>query len=426
MVKRIVTKGCPQGSCRGPGFWNIKYSALLNFSIHTRVIAFADDLAVLTKGKIPSEAEAYVNLELAKIKKWAKDNKMQFNETKSQVMLITRKRNITSINIYINNRRLEVMKEIKYLGIHFDNRLTFNKHIKSLAENSSKLIHMLGRSAKLQWALGNKALKTIYERVLIPLLTYGAPVWEEAEKKKKNIHLLQRFQRMINIKIAKAYRTTSSEASWVMSGVQPIGLVIEEKASRYKIKLNPECDLPLPVKEWPHPTQRRNGRITLLADQEMEHKNWPNTADEFKTTEDKGDEQRKILIYTDGSKNEHGVGSRVAIFVQQRFEVPLHFRLGIRCSNNQAEQLAIFKALEVTETIDIQQNSQRTIDIFTDSRITIDLLKNANNHSYLIEEIRKRLSILDRANWIIGISWVKAHVGIYCNELADQLAKAAT
>jgi hypothetical protein len=36
------------------------------------------------------------------------------------------------------------------------------------------------------------------------------------------------------------------------------------------------------------------------------------------------------------------------------------------------------------------------------------------------------LSILDRANWIIGISWVKAHVGIYGNELADQLANAST
>jgi len=33
---------------------------------------------------------------------------------------------------------------------------------------------------------------------------------------------------------------------------------------------------------------------------------------------------------------------------------------------------------------------------------------------------------LDRDKWIIGISWVKAHVGIYGNELADQLAKAAT
>ena len=170
-VKRTVMKGCPQGSCCGPRFWNIMYNALLNlnFSSHTKVIAFADDLAVLTKGKTPTEAEAFANSDLAKIEKWAKDNKTKFNETKSKAMLITRKRNLESINIYINNRRLEMVKEMKYLGIHFDNRLTFNKHIKHLAENSSKLIHMLGRSAKLQWGLGNKALKTIYDGASIPL-----------------------------------------------------------------------------------------------------------------------------------------------------------------------------------------------------------------------------------------------------------------
>jgi len=33
--------------------------------------------------------------------------------------------------------------------------------------------------------LGNKALKTIYEGALISLLTYGAPVWEEAAAKQK-------------------------------------------------------------------------------------------------------------------------------------------------------------------------------------------------------------------------------------------------
>ena len=241
-VKRIMMKGCPQGSCCGPGFWNIMYNALLNlhFSSHTKVIAFADDLAVLMKGNIPSEAEAFANSDLAKTEKWANNNKMQFNRTKSKAMMITRKRNIDNSNIYINNRRLETVKEMKYLGMYFDNQLTFNKHIKYLAENSTKLIHMLGRSAKLHWGLGYKALKTIYEGALIPLLTYGAPVWEEAAAKQKNIRMLQRVQRLINIKIAKAYRTISFEASCVMTGVPPIGLVIEEMASRHKIKHNPE------------------------------------------------------------------------------------------------------------------------------------------------------------------------------------------
>ena len=84
------------------------------------------------------------------------------------------------------------MKEMKYLGIYFDNRLAFNTHITYLAEKSTKLIHMLGRSAKLQWGLGNKTLKTIYEGALIPLLTYGAPVWEEAAaKQKKQAHIAE-------------------------------------------------------------------------------------------------------------------------------------------------------------------------------------------------------------------------------------------
>jgi ribonuclease HI len=314
---------------------------------------------------------------------------------------------------------------MKYLGIYFDNWLTFNTHIKYLAENSTELIHMLGRSAKLQWGLGNKALKTIYEGAMIPLLTYGAPIWEEAAAKRKNKRILQRVQRLINVKITKAYRTILFEASCVMAGVPPIGLVTEEKARLYMIKHNPECDLPLPVKEWPHPTQRRNRRVTLSDDREVELQNWPNPVDEVKTTEDKGNEQRTILIHTDGSKNEQGVGSGVAIFVHQKLAVQLQFRLGTRCSNNQAEQLAIVKALEAIETTDIPENSPCTIDIFTESRITLDLLQNANNHSYLIKEI-KRLSYLDRANWTIRILWVKAHAGIYGNEMADQLAVAAS
>jgi primosomal protein N' len=36
------------------------------------------------------------------------------------------------------------------------------------------------------------------------------------------------------------------------------------------------------------------------------------------------------------------------------------------------------------------------------------------------------MTCLERANWNIELSWVKAHVGVIWNELADQLAKAAT
>jgi ribonuclease HI len=42
-----------------------------------------------------------------------------------------------------------------------------------------------------------------------------------------------------------------------------------------------------------------------------------------------------------------------------------------------------------------------------------------------MEEIRKRVSTMERLNWTIEFSWVKAHTGINSKELADRLAKKA-
>jgi len=98
---------------------------------------------------------------------------MQFNELKSKTMLTARKskRNREYINIYLNNRRLEQVKEMKYLGIYFENRLNFHKHIEHITEKSRKMIYVLGKTAQLNWGLGHKSLKTIYEGALVTLMT---------------------------------------------------------------------------------------------------------------------------------------------------------------------------------------------------------------------------------------------------------------
>ena len=61
----------------------------------------------------------------------------------------------------------------------------------------------------------------------------------------------------------------------------------------------------------------------------------------------------------------------------------------------------------------------------TDSRITLQSLQNTNNHNYLIEEIRNSAIALEKRNWTITFTWIKAHVRIYGKELADKLAKEA-
>jgi ribonuclease HI len=115
----------------------------------------------------------------------------------------------------------------------------------------------------------------------------------------------------------------------------------------------------------------------------------------------------------------------VAIFAGNELAEQLKFKLDKKFSNNQGGQLDIVEALEAIETLDVTENGPHTVDIFTVRRITIDSLKNITNHNFLFELIRKKVSILETAIWTIEFSWVKAHVGIYGNELADQLAKEA-
>ena len=93
-TEREVTEGCPQDSCCGPAFWNIQYNSLLNleFGKRTKAIAYADDLLIAVKAETVRGAENCTNIEISKITKWAKDNKIAFNEQKSKAMVVTRKK----------------------------------------------------------------------------------------------------------------------------------------------------------------------------------------------------------------------------------------------------------------------------------------------------------------------------------------------
>jgi len=71
-------------------------------------VAYANDLVILVKGSNHIEGENYANIETQKVAKWARDNKMRFNDQKSKVMIITKKRpkNRRNIKIFLNNKVL--------------------------------------------------------------------------------------------------------------------------------------------------------------------------------------------------------------------------------------------------------------------------------------------------------------------------------
>jgi hypothetical protein len=125
-------------------------------------------------------------------------------------------------------------------------------------------------------------------------MLYDAPVWIGAMEKKCNIITYSRVQRLINIKIAKAYRTTSNEALCILTGTTPIEIKAKETAKLYCINRD-----------------RQNHQL----DHEVELKDWTHPADTVTISEYNEEQEHTIQAFRDGSKSENGVGSAAAIFV---------------------------------------------------------------------------------------------------------------
>ena len=293
------------------------------------------------------------------------------------------------------------MNQIQYLRILFDNKLTFREHINYIEEKCSKLIFSLARSAKVTWGLKHKALKTIYTGAILPLILYGAPVWEDVMERSCYKTKLVRIQILINIRIAKAYRTVSNEALCIITGLIPINIKIEEAAKLHEMT---------------------KGEGTSW-DRAMDIKNWVHPSKHIKIIERQENNTHSLQVYTDGSKNKGGVGSGIAVYAGANLITTQMYRLNKRCTNNQAEQLAILKALEGIQNLQVEG---KTIIVYNDSKITLQLLKNHKRHTYLIDRIRIKIMEMEINEWKIKFSWIKVHAGKEGNELADLLARKAS
>ena len=132
------------------------------------------------------------------------------------------------MEISLNNKILQEVKKIKYLGIIFESKLPFREHINYMEEKCVKLILALSRSANVTWELGHETLKTIYTEGILHLVLHGAPVWKNVLNRSCYNGNINTIQGHINLRIARAYRTVSNEALCVINGITPIHIKIDE------------------------------------------------------------------------------------------------------------------------------------------------------------------------------------------------------
>jgi len=104
-----------------PGSNTINSSAKL-------VAAFADDVAVAT-GRTTEWLEIAANNALAMVESWMEDNGLHLSAAKTEAVMLTSRRAYRRPRFYIKSIKLELKKEIKYLGVTLSEKLGYKKHL---------------------------------------------------------------------------------------------------------------------------------------------------------------------------------------------------------------------------------------------------------------------------------------------------------
>ena len=110
-----------------------------------------------------------------------KANKLSLNLKKTNFMLFKprRKRYHFPMQIYINEQRIEQVKETVFLGVVIDEHLSWIPHISQVARKISKSIGVINRA---RFFLPKPCLKTLYYCLVYPYLHYCIIVWGSTYK----------------------------------------------------------------------------------------------------------------------------------------------------------------------------------------------------------------------------------------------------
>ena len=116
-------------------------------------------------------------LDLSKIESWCGSWGMSLNPRKSTSVVVSRSRtmNLPYPNLIINGHSLAMDDSFKLLGVLFNKKLTFEKHVRIVASNITQKVGILRKCLSIYDS--HSILRNCFFSFILPLFEYCAPVW---------------------------------------------------------------------------------------------------------------------------------------------------------------------------------------------------------------------------------------------------------
>ena len=132
----------PQGSILGPLLFNI-FLCDLFLSIENKYFTnYADDTTPYVIGNNPDEVVSELKDITEKLFTWFSQNEMKANLGKCHMLLSSTE----SLNFQISDKVIHNSQSKKLLGVTFDNKLKFEKHINTICQKANRKLNALART----------------------------------------------------------------------------------------------------------------------------------------------------------------------------------------------------------------------------------------------------------------------------------------
>lgn len=149
---RMSQSGVPQSSPLSPLLYSI-FTADIPANRHTSLFIYADDTAITAQAREIQTLQSYIQEHYNQLKTWYHQWKIQINLDKTQLICITKRRQLPNRPLGLDNQEIRWQDNIKYLGITYDNHFTWKAHIDSSVNKVLpilyKLLPVLGRKSRL-------------------------------------------------------------------------------------------------------------------------------------------------------------------------------------------------------------------------------------------------------------------------------------
>ena len=398
----------------------------------------------------------------------AEAHEAQFDPGKTELIHFSPSRTPIEEGLTIAGLAVSPSPIVKWLGIHFDSRLTFETHIEKKINAATSAFFGLQRLGTTQAGLSFRALRQLYIACVTSIADFGVQLWWRGQK--TMLKRYQRLQYLATQRMLGAFRGSPSRALELEAAIPPPSVRFEKACNNYSLRtlqfldshpikqacyslvqdeliddedqatlqfLRPTTQLTSLVSRLQHLTGGRWNVEQAKAQWETPWASEPQALISIASlSKDAARDAHEDLLrsimaspgatvfYTDGSQGTvdgRTTNSAAICQLDRNFQTPIakYWNLGPTIEVADAELIAITKALRT-----VLATAEKPTDcyIFSDSQAAILKLDGHSQAAVTAKRLITQLAHHHKTK--IHIHWCPSHCGIQGNEMADTLAKA--